>query len=264
MAILSHEHHHWAYTWIPLFGAFIWLGTLIAMLATWAGQGRPVYSSENGTIPYISDIGADILKPLFIVGCCITAVSFVATLAVERGLRHTGRLIPDMRRRARVFGILAIVGAFIGGIGLILLSIFDTKRHPSLHRLFLLIFMLGVALSAIFTILEFRFISKDFQHLRALKYAYIAKGLIATTLIILAIAFGAALYSNRNGSQNAGAVLEWVIAFGFTTYLLTFWWDLRMSKGVHKGELTREKLMRERGSLSTGGRRSWETNGTHV
>ncbi len=59
-----------------------------------------------------------------------------------------------MRRRERVFSCLAILGSFIGGCGLILLSIFDTKRHPTLHRVFLLVFIVGVALSAIFTVVE--------------------------------------------------------------------------------------------------------------
>lgn len=59
-----------------------------------------------------------------------------------------------MRKREKVFSVLAILGSFIGGCGIILLTIFDTKRHSTLHRLFLLIFMLGVALSAIFTIIE--------------------------------------------------------------------------------------------------------------
>ena len=47
----------------------------------------------NGTIPYISDIAADILKPLFIVGCSITAVGFFLCLFRERWLRHSGRLV---------------------------------------------------------------------------------------------------------------------------------------------------------------------------
>jgi hypothetical protein len=62
-----------------------------------------------------------------------------------------------MRRREQVLSSLAILGSFIGGLGLILLTIFDTKRHPSLHRVFLLIFMVGVAMSAIFSVLEVRF-----------------------------------------------------------------------------------------------------------
>ena len=59
-----------------------------------------------------------------------------------------------MRRRERVLSCLAIVASFVGGMGLLLLSIFDTKRHPSLHRVFLLVFIVGVGFSAIFTIAE--------------------------------------------------------------------------------------------------------------
>ena len=62
-----------------------------------------------------------------------------------------------MRRREKVMSVLAILGAFLGGVGLILLSIFDTQRHPKLHRVFLLIFVVGAALSAILTVVEVRF-----------------------------------------------------------------------------------------------------------
>jgi hypothetical protein len=37
-------------------------------------------------------------------------------------------------------------------------------------------------------------------------------------------------------------VLEWVIAFGFTFYLLTFFYDLHMAKGVEKGLLSKEAV----------------------
>jgi hypothetical protein len=37
-------------------------------------------------------------------------------------------------------------------------------------------------------------------------------------------------------------VLEWVISFGFTFYLLTFFYDLRLSKGVEKGALSKEAV----------------------
>jgi len=66
-------------------------------------------------------------------------------------------LVAHTRRRETVLGILAMAGAFIGGLGLLLLSIFDTKRYSSAHRAFLLVFIIGVALSAIFTILEVSF-----------------------------------------------------------------------------------------------------------
>ena len=65
--------------------------TLWALLITWLASGRPHYVSQDGNIAYISDVGADILKPLFIVGCSITGVSFFLSSAIERWLRHEGR-----------------------------------------------------------------------------------------------------------------------------------------------------------------------------
>lgn len=217
------------------------------MLIVWLAKGRPRYVTQEGSIAYISDVGASGLKPLFIVGCAITALCFFLSLVVERFFRHTGRLVGHMHRRETVLGTLAMLGSFIGGLGLLLLSIFDTKRHTSAHRAFLLVFIVGVALSAIFTIVEYRWLSKDFAEARKLRHAYVAKAVIALTLICLAIAFGITLYS----STEAGAVLEWVIAFGFTFYLLTFFYDLRLSKGIADGELTREKI-REHPSLVHG------------
>jgi len=137
-----------------------------------------------------------------------------------------------------VFSSFAILGSFIGGCGLILLSIFDTKHFPTLHRVFLLVFMVGVGLSAIFTVIEYRWISKDFVELRKLRIAYIVKGIVAGILILLAIAFAVALYK----ATDVAAVLEWTIAFGYTFYLLTFAYDLRMAKGVHRGDLSRQRL----------------------
>jgi len=238
--IFSHEHHHWAYVWLPPLGAFLWCATLLAMIITWAATGKPIYPSEDGKIPYISDIGTSYLKPLFIVGCCFTAICFFLSLSVERWLRHSGRLLPHMRRRERIFGGLAILGSFIGGCALILLSVFDTERHPSLHRLFLLIFIIGVGLSAVFTVAEYRWISKDVPYFRRIRLVYIVKGSIALVLVLLAIAFAVALYKNTD----VGAILEWIIAFGFTFYLATFYWDLHSSKERYKGELSIERLVR--------------------
>ncbi|KAF8528548.1 Frag1/DRAM/Sfk1 [Gautieria morchelliformis] len=219
---MAQEHYQFL---VPLIGAGVWLGGLLAMMITWAAQGKPHYISQDDSIPFISDIAADILKPLFIAVCVITASSFVLSLAIERWLRHVGRMPRDMRRRGKVFAWLAICGALLGGVGLILLSIFDTKRHYKLHRVFwYLIFVLGVALSAIFTVLEFRWLNKHYTYFPRLRRSYIAKAIIVLILIILAIAFGVTLGTKNN----AAAVLEWVVAFGFTFYLLTFVYDLRL------------------------------------
>ena len=66
------------------------------------------------------------------------------------------RLPPNMRMREKVFSALAIFSSVVSGVGLILLSVFDTKRYPTLHRAFLLVFMLGVWFTAIFAVAEVR------------------------------------------------------------------------------------------------------------
>ena len=90
---------------------------------------------------------------------------FVNRLAVSYHLNlfFPYRLLPNTRTREKVFSSLSILGAFIGGAALILLSVFDTKRHMVAHRLFLLIFVLGVSLSAIFTVIEVN--SNSYLHL---------------------------------------------------------------------------------------------------
>jgi len=207
---------------------------LLAMIITWAAQGEGRYPWQNSTIPYISDIGASFLQPLFIAGSAVTAVAFVAALATERLLRHSGRLHAHLRGRERVCSYLAIFGAFIGGLALILLSCFNVHLHKTLHDTFLLVFIVGVALSAVFSICEFRWISHNYEYVREVRFAYITKGVIAGILIVLAIAYAITFKL----ASSVGGVLEWIIAFGFTFYLLTFAYDLRLSKGVHKFELS--------------------------
>ncbi|KAF8839577.1 hypothetical protein BDN67DRAFT_886170, partial [Paxillus ammoniavirescens] len=222
---------------LPIFAAFIWFASLLALLLTWLISGRPKYDSQEGSVAYISDVGASFLKPLFVVACCITGVGLFLSLVLERLLRHRGRLPPGMHRRERVLGILAIVGAFIAMCGLTLLSGFDTKHYPTLHSIFLLVFMLGVALSALFTVLEYKWLAHDYAHMHKLRRAYIVKAVIAGTLVFLAIVFGVALFY----APNVGGVIEWVIAFGFTLYLLTFCYDFWMAKETRVRE-SRESM----------------------
>lgn len=51
------------------------------MLITWLVEGRPIYPSmETGqTIAYISDLGAQGLKPLFIAGSAVSVVCLLVS-----------------------------------------------------------------------------------------------------------------------------------------------------------------------------------------
>ncbi|KAI0775304.1 Frag1/DRAM/Sfk1 family-domain-containing protein [Trametes elegans] len=266
MWLIPHQRKHWLYVWIPLCGAAMWFATLSALLITWLASGRPHYVSQDGNIAYISDVGADNSKPLFVTGCVITGLSFFLSSAIERWLRHEGRLVANMRRRERFLASLAVLFAFVAMCGLILLSIFDTKRFPEHHKAFLFVFIIGIGCSAAFTVVEaslpraYHWLSRDFAEMHKLKIAYVSKGTIAGILIVLAIAFGVTTFE----VVDTGAIIEWTIAFGFTFYLLAFFFDLRMAKGVHKGEFSRERVlaMRQNGQCVAVPREADEAGGS--
>lgn len=116
------------------------------------------YSSIDAgqKLAYISDIGAQQLKPLFISGSAITTVTFNLSFLAERLLRHKGRLVPNQSRGERILFYLTIFFAFVGMTGLILLTILDTVQYPTAHDVFLGVFIAGYLLSAIFICWEYQ------------------------------------------------------------------------------------------------------------
>lgn len=131
---------------------------LIAMLVVWNVEGRPHYASmgERQSIAYISDVGAQGLKPLFIAASCVMVVFLDLSFISERWLRHRGRLARNRTVTEKVLTSLSLVCALVGTVGLICLTIFDTLRHPHLHDVFLILFMAGYLLSAIFICWEYQ------------------------------------------------------------------------------------------------------------
>lgn len=82
---------------------------LLAMLIRWEVEGSPHYASmaDNQRIAYISDIGAQGLKPLFITGSVITTVFLDLSFLAERYLRHTGRLAKNLHVAEKVLSAFA-------------------------------------------------------------------------------------------------------------------------------------------------------------
>jgi len=131
---------------------------IIAMLVVWNVEGKPQYDSFNPgqTTAYISDVGAEGLKPLFITGCVVATVFLDLSFLSERWLRHRGRLVRNTTTGEKVLSSLSIVFAVVGTVGLICLSIFDTLRYPRLHDIFLLLFIAGYVISAILLCWEYQ------------------------------------------------------------------------------------------------------------
>lgn len=98
-------------------------------------------SDESNWNSFISDVGAQGLKPLFIGGSVVTVVFLDLSFLAERWLRHAGQLSPNKGRIDKACAIGSIFFSIVGALGLILLSCFDTLRHPTKHQGFLAMFL---------------------------------------------------------------------------------------------------------------------------
>ena len=135
--------------------------------------------------------------------------------------------MPEKRKRERVYAVLAILGSFIGAAGLICLSVFDTKNYESLHRIFLLIFILGLGISAFFSVIEvrapsptpahdetkrnvpghvlqYKWLSRDYKDVQKLQFAYVLKAIIVAALFVFSVVFAVTIFTNTDvGGQSS-------------------------------------------------------------
>lgn len=109
----------------------------------------------------------------------------IARIEACADILPTGRNQALVRRLEKGLDWASIVAGAMGAVALILLSIFDTARYPSLHRLFLFLFILGVVLSALFTTLEYRRLGKVFIERSFLKISYRVKQAIVVLEVCL-------------------------------------------------------------------------------
>jgi len=221
--------------WVfPALSALMWLSMLLGMLITWATDYHHVHypSMETGqSIAYISDIGAFQLKPLFIAGSVITVVFLDIGFLAERWLRHTGRLAKNTSTAQKVLSSISILFAIAAAAGLILLSNFDTYHHPRAHDVFLLIFIGGYVISAIFLCAEYQRLGIHYRNHRILAISFWIKLVFIIVEVLLAIIFVSTSYTHN---RNVAAVFEWIIAFVYTFYVVSFVIDLLPSVRTKK------------------------------
>ncbi|TQB69596.1 hypothetical protein MPDQ_001634 [Monascus purpureus] len=221
----------------------MWLGMLLAMIGSWGAENAPVYSfmDHGQTIAYVSDIGAKGLKPLFITGGAITGVFLTLSFLCERWLRHAGQLAPNKGFFDKACAIVSIFFGIAGALGLILLAVFDTHRHPNKHRGFIIMFLIGYLVSAILICFEYLRLGLFYRSRhRVIIYSFALK--VAFVIIEVALAISWVVLEGRNTGpkKNTSAVLEWIVAFIFTFYILSFAVDLfpsvRTRRRVPQGE----------------------------
>ncbi|SCZ97074.1 BZ3500_MvSof-1268-A1-R1_Chr4-2g06974 [Microbotryum saponariae] len=215
------------------------------------------YMIDEATVVFISDVGAA-HKGLFIPGTALTFVFFSATLLTERWFRHIRRIPGALKKKETVYDIVCCVFGILGGLALMLLSIFDAFNHSTAHWTLTLVFVVCIALSAIFQTLEVMSLERDHVDRNHLRRNAIIKLVIVSVAVAGAIGFGVtygicaganndvAPTSRCNVVQSAAASLEWFIAFLFFLYICTFILDLlpaRKTEGhkFHPGLIEADK-----------------------
>jgi hypothetical protein len=190
------------------------------------------------SIAFISDVGAFELKPLFISASVITTILVDISLLSERFLRHRGRrLVSNYTVTEKRLSVAGIVCAVVGGMGLALLTVFDTNNYATVHNVFLFVFMGGYIASAVCSCWEYQslgtrestsnkkiFLCMLLIHISAptderqyciLRASFWIKLVFIIVQIALAIAFVVTLSIS---AYNAAAVLEWALAFVFGVF----------------------------------------------
>lgn len=101
---------------------------------------------------FISDIGAFHLKPVFIAGCTITALTFMGTIFSVHYVRYSSHTyaLQDSRWRKAV-SVVAVVSGLVACGALLLLTIYDTYKFHEVHLKLLLTCFGGLGLSMIST-----------------------------------------------------------------------------------------------------------------
>ncbi|EGW35365.1 uncharacterized protein SPAPADRAFT_130726 [Spathaspora passalidarum NRRL Y-27907] len=232
---------HWYL--LPLVSLVVWWGMLIALLACWGAQGRPIYSfmTKYQNPVYISSIAATNLQPLFIACSGFQAIFFVCTLVVAYYLRTHGKIQSYISKVQQRFAIVSMVFATIGQLGILFTSIFNTSAFPKVHISFVGIFIICVFLACVFDFLiSFMFGTHPdkldphhdfviFGHHKWSNLYMVAFGLKVVwvaTAVALAVCFG---YYMRIGHKSRSAIFEWVIAFWYGLLLIMWSMDLLSS-----------------------------------
>jgi hypothetical protein len=181
----------------------------------------------------------------------VTVVTFDLAFIFERWLRHTGTLTPNTSAWQKLYSACATFAAIVGAAGLILLTIFDTKRHSRLHLIFLGVFIIGYIVSAIFICWEYQRLGIHYREHSVLRISFWIKLAFIILEICLVIAFGVC---SKKHTYNVAAGLEWTISFIYCLYVLSFFIDFlpATSSKHHRGYETEMQVAEEGGATRMG------------
>lgn len=148
----------------------VWLATLLGLHIYWRQSlnSKSYLRRDVQYLPYISDLGADVLRPFFVVGATGTTALFGEAIVRQRRARwdrFLDRCLDDDDRQiwgypicvSRIyiwqwlFNFCLLTAACLGCCGVICLAVFDWKLWPSVHYAALGAFVAGFITHALLT-----------------------------------------------------------------------------------------------------------------
>ncbi|EXJ82131.1 hypothetical protein A1O1_08200 [Capronia coronata CBS 617.96] len=258
------------YLWLfPLIAGTSWGLTLSILLIYWLAQGRPRYPDQwNPYVAYISNIAAFELKPVFITGCTITAVSFALTVVAVHYARYSSHLygLVEDAKWKKSTSVFAMLCGLWASLSLLLLTIYDTYHAADRHRILLLSCFAGLGITLITTgvvwfdqtwgpsrleglrkwLLLPLFLASVLRFLKDTetdksRIRCIASNVLVVVIVALATSFTVLLY---NSWWKTARILEWVLTYMGAFWLLTFIGYLKdVNIGTDEDDLERRPLL---------------------
>ncbi|KAF9888753.1 hypothetical protein FE257_008328 [Aspergillus nanangensis] len=212
------------------------------MLGYWASRGRPIYSymAKGQTIPYISDIAAQEIQPVFIVGSLISVVLLNLSLVFKS--RHDRAYIKLLRssEKHRIhqawLSYLSIALTATGSIGLVLLARYDRLQYPGLHLAFLTLYVGAFSMcAAVASLACLRSCMRSGWRHQLLVAVLIIRLCTAILAATLGLAFWYA-WKHPEIPIDFCPIIEWVLGICFAGHIACFAFDLLpLSLGFRKG-----------------------------
>ncbi|KZF20069.1 hypothetical protein L228DRAFT_285445 [Xylona heveae TC161] len=208
----------------PFIAGTAWIGTLLTLLIYWLAHDRPRYPGQtNPYVAFISDIGASSLKPLFITGAAFTAVSVIGTAFSVSFVRHdrkiygVGDISPSLHNK--VLSALSVLFAIGAGICYVLLAVYDSHRHTTVHRRYLSASLIQTALSSICIAIGYVAPARKTSKYRSLRQWC----RLSNALVVIECCLGVPFFVLQWISYyRVAGILEWIMGFVFGLYLWAF------------------------------------------
>lgn len=214
----------------PLLASVSWITTIVTLFILWATTGFPKYKHTAPSVAFISHIGSK-YQLFFIIGASLTALFFVITLVQFAAFNK--RVNTTLTRTWA--DILAIILGLVSSAALVILTIYDSIHHETIHWVFTLVFAFAAIFCALFNLIGVSSLRHDVSRGKIARINFVLKILFVIGSFLLLVGMIALIYSctinnilvlnNCNTAHSLSAIFEWCLALLFFIFTLSWIFD---------------------------------------